>query len=137
MCQGGSQDLRNRQIWANENNFLCSSPISVRRTFAIFIFLKLRKLASMFLVFARISSDFGLNSKKIWLYSQKNGKKFACLEQKNAHYAGWMYAPDFRQLWGKLILGPLSQISLLNPYLPPAVIFLGKTHSGTPSRSSL
>ena len=54
------------------------------------IFLKLRKLASMFLVFAIISSNFGLNSRKIRLYSQKNGKKFACLEQKNAHYADWI-----------------------------------------------
>ena len=72
--QRGNQELWHRQIWANEDIFLCSSPISVRRTSVIFIFLKLRKLGSMFLVVARISPDFGLNSKKSGYISKKRQK---------------------------------------------------------------
>ena len=82
VCQRGSQDLRHGQIWANQDNFWCSSPISVRRTLAIFIFLKLRKLASMFLVFARISSDFGLNSKKFGYICKKTAKNLHVLSKK-------------------------------------------------------
>ena len=70
--------------------FLCSSANSARRTFIMSNFLKSRKLVSMFLIFAIISSNFGLNSRKIWLYLPKNGENFACLEQKNAHYADWI-----------------------------------------------
>ena len=122
-CQGGSQDLRHRQIWANQDNFLCSSPISVRRTFAKFIFLKLRKLASMFLVFARISSDFGLNSRKSGYIRQKTAKNLHVFSKKMRITQVGCMQQIFDNFGGKLILGPLSPISLLNPYHPPAVNF--------------
>ena len=52
---------RHRQIYADWDYFLSSAAISISRTFVMLIFLKSRKLVSIFLVIAVISSNFGLN----------------------------------------------------------------------------
>ena len=77
----------------------------------------------MFLVFARISSDFGLNSRKSGYIRQKTAKNLHVFSKKmRITQVGCMHQ-IFDNFGGKLILGPLSPISLLNPYHPPAVNF--------------
>ena len=93
----------------------------------------------MFLVFARISSDFGLNSKKIWLYLQKNGKNFACLEQKNAHYADWIKYQIFRNFGSIFFSARFLRILLLTLYCSQSQFKKTKViivpHDGLPRRS--
>ena len=117
--EGGANGValtQHRQIWANEHNFLCSSANSARRTFIMSNFLKSRKLVSMFLIFAIISSNFGLNSRKIWLYLPKNGENFACLEQKNAHYADWIKYQIFCNFGSIFFSARFLRILLLTLY---------------------